>query len=316
MRFRAISGREKRLLVYLALVLAVAAWKFIPRPWSPALTLETEHYVIASTASRKQTEQMGRAAEILYASYSNAFQTLPTYQRNHPRLRMKLYRDRAEMRRVNPGLGWAEAFYRRPICHAYFSAEEVNPHHWMLHEAVHQLNAEVAHLELAQWLEEGVAEYFSTSQINDDRLALGQFDYNTYPVWWLDELATSPDWSTNVQNGSVIPLQQIITGRGEPSMNEHFNLYYLHWWTLTHFLFESPGHRGVVLELMRAGGGLEDFERLIGPLNQIQAEWHAHVQQIKSGQWRPLIHSDEPRPVPGRSTGEQATPRKGFRDRR
>ena len=51
--------------------------------------------------------------------------------------------------RVNPNLGWAEAFYREPYCRAYFSDREVNPYHWMLHESVHQLNREVARLKLA-----------------------------------------------------------------------------------------------------------------------------------------------------------------------
>src|SRR6185369_14856211 len=118
---------------------------------------------------------------------------LTGFQANHPLLKVKLYQDRAEMRRINPGLGWAEAFYRKPYCRAYYSAEENNPFHWMLHEATHQLNEEVAHLNLAKWLEEGLAEYFSTARIQGGELQLGSADPETYPVWWLDEIATEPD---------------------------------------------------------------------------------------------------------------------------
>jgi len=280
-------GREKRLLLYLALVLAVAAWKFLPRPWTPAITLETEHYRIASTASREQTEHVGQVVEVLYAAYASRFSSLPTFQNQHPKLSLRLYKDRAEMRRVNPNLGWAEAFYRQPLCHAYYSAGEINPHQWLLHEVVHQLNEEVAHLKLERWLDEGVAEYFSTSQINENRLALGRIDYNTYPLWWLDLLATTPDLKANLGNGSVIPLRAILTGAGGPSLDREFNLYDLHWWTLAHFLFESEPHRGAVLELLREGGTLESFERLIGPLEQIEPAWHAHVRRIKTGHWQP-----------------------------
>jgi hypothetical protein len=166
----------------LAMVLAMAAWKFTPRPWKPARTIETAHYLIASTATAEQTQQVADAVEILYAAYSNRFAALPTFKADHPKLKLLLYKDRAEMRRINPGLGWAEAFYRKPYCRAYFSAEEANPYHWMLHEAVHQLNEEVAHVELAKWLEEGLAEYFSTSRIEDGALLLGRVDPNTYPV--------------------------------------------------------------------------------------------------------------------------------------
>lgn len=53
----------------------------------------------------------------------------------------------------------------------------------MLHESVHQLNQEVARLDLEKWLDEGLAEYFSTSRFISNRLAVGRVDLNTYPVW-------------------------------------------------------------------------------------------------------------------------------------
>ena len=185
------------------------------------------------------------------------------------------------MRRVNPGLGWAEAFYRYPCCRAYYSDGEINPYHWMLHESTHQLNHEVAHLELAKWLEEGVAEYFSTSQIRSNELAVGQVDLNTYPVWWMDQIATSSNLTMNLANGSVIPMRAIITGNGGPSMDQQFNLYYLHWWTLTRFIFESPAYRDRVVPLLQRGGGLASFEELIGPVDKVQIEWHDYVRRLK-----------------------------------
>ena len=75
---------------------------------------------------------------------------MSSWQADHPKLQIKLYKDREEMRRINPGLVWAEAFYREPYCRAYFAADEINPYHWMLHESVHQLNHEVAHVEASQ----------------------------------------------------------------------------------------------------------------------------------------------------------------------
>ncbi len=277
-----LRARETRLLLYLLLVLAVAAWKFIPRPWHPTLTLNSFHYTIFSTATRSQTESTVQTLELLYTAYSNRLGSVSGFQRTHPRLHVKLYQDRAEMRRVNPGLGWAEAFYRKPFCHAYYSAEETNPYHWMLHECVHQLNEEVAHLRLAKWLDEGLSEYFSASRLISNRLAVGQVDLHTYPVWWLDELATRPDLAENLRNGSVIPLRAIITDHGGPGINQHFNLYYLHWWTLTHFIWESDKYRNHALALVSSGGNLDTFERLIGPVDQVQSEWHDYVRRLKS----------------------------------
>ncbi len=282
MKIRRLKPREVRLLILLPFVIGIAAWKFVPRPWKPATTLDTPHFRIMSTATREQTEKTSTLVEMLYAEYSNRFRDLAGFQGKHPKLQIKLYRNRAELRRVNPGLRWAEAFYRKPYCHAYYSADETNPYHWMLHEATHQINEEVAHVEPAKWLEEGLAEYFSTSRFADKQLRLGTIDPNTYPVWWLDTLATTGDLHTNIQNGSVIPLRSIVTGRGGPGMSRSFNLYYLHWWTLTHFLFEDERYRTYATALLQRGGGLEAFEQLIGPIGRIENEWHAYVLHLKS----------------------------------
>jgi hypothetical protein len=151
----------------------------------------------------------------------------------------------------------------------------------MLHEAVHQLNEEVAHINPEKWLEEGLAEYFSTSRIKDNRLLLGHVDPNTYPVWWLDEIAKSPDLQTNIKNGDVIPLRSIITGAGGPTMRSHFNLYYLHWWTLTHYVFESQATSASATELIQSGGDLKSIQELFGPIENLQTNWHAHVRELK-----------------------------------
>jgi len=279
---RRFNWRRVRWLIYLAVLLGVVVWKYVPRYWKPTTTIETPHYLIASTASPAQTEEVGQVVELLYNAYSNRFGALPTFRHEHPKLKLLLYKDRREMRWVNPGLGWAEALYREPYCRAYYSADEANPFHWMLHEAAHQLNREVAQLNLAKWLEEGLATYFSTSRIQSNHLALGRIDPKTYPVWWMDEIATAPDLSANLTNGSVIPLRAIISDTGGPSMNQEFNLYYLHWWTLTHFIFENPKYRESAMTLAQRGGGLEAFEQLIGPAETVEPEWFYHIQRIKA----------------------------------
>lgn len=270
------------MLLYLAVLLGVAAWKFVPRPWHPALHLQTAHHIIHSSANQAQTEETARSLELLYSAYSNRFGSLPKFQSVHPKLQVKLFKDRPEMRRINPGLGWAEAFYREPYCRAYVSAGENNPYHWMLHESVHQLNHEVARLLLAKWLEEGLADYFATSRLAPKELAVGRIDPDTYPVWWIDEIATSPSLEDNLRNGSVIPLRCIVTNRGGPSMRNQFNLYYLHWWTLTHFIFETAPYRDKAISLMAKGGDLSVFEELIGPVERVQAEWHSYVRHVKA----------------------------------
>jgi hypothetical protein len=289
-RWQRLGPREKRMLFYFLAILGIAAWRLVPRYWKPSIVTETEHYQISSTATPEQTDAMGRAVETLYRAYTDRFAALPNFQRQHPKLQLLLYKDRDELRRINPGMGWAEAFYRKPYCRAYYSATEANPYHWMLHEAVHQLNQEVAHLELAKWLDEGLAEYLSTRKVREDRLLPGTIDPYTYPVWWKSQIATAPTLEENLKNGSVIPLRVIITDEGGPSMDANVNLYYLHWWTLAHFLFESEKHRAAAVQLLARGGTIEAFEELIGPVDAVQGDWHTHVRKIKEELEKPDAH--------------------------
>ena len=74
-------------------------------------------------------------------------------------------------------------------------------------------------------------------------------------------------------------MNRPVASRG---LNRHFNLYYLHWWTLTYFVFETPQHRERALALVQRGGGLDTFEQLIGPVDTVQTEWHAYVRRLKA----------------------------------
>ncbi len=280
---RALKPREKRLLAYLGVLLAFVAWDTVRRHWSPDVVEETEHYVIYSTATPDQTAQIGRVAEIVYAGYRRLADQLGCEMHPHPKLRMKLFKDRDEFRHCNRIRGWAEAFYREPYCHQYYSSGEIHPYHWMMHEATHQLNAEAAKLTLPEWLDEGLACYVSTSCIVDGTLVLGRVDTNTYPVWWLDSMATSGDLESDTRAVTVIPLRRIISERGGPDMDDHVNLYYLHWWSLAHFLMEYQDgiYRAGLQRLLAGRADLSAFEKYVGQVETIEGQWHEHVLDLK-----------------------------------
>ena len=66
--------REIRWLIYLSLVLIVALWKYLPRPWHPTSIVETPHHKIYSTATPQQIQDTAHALELLYTAYSNRTQ--------------------------------------------------------------------------------------------------------------------------------------------------------------------------------------------------------------------------------------------------
>lgn len=281
---RKLTGTEKRLFVYVVVGLVVLVWDIARRRWTPDTVQETDHYVVYSTATAEQTEDVARVAEIVYEAYSNMLGELGRTLERHPRLSLKLFKDRDEFRLCNRVRGWAEGFYRGETCYFYHPNDEPNAYHWMMHEAVHQLNAEVGKLSLSKWMDEGLACYVSTSRLVGDRLHLGEIDGETYPVWWLHIMASTGELDADKANGSVIPLQVIVGGLDGPDMDTHFNLYYLHWWTLTDFLLQygDGKYRAGYRRLLTSRGGISDFEQCIGPVERVEREWYEHVLEIKT----------------------------------
>ncbi len=253
-------------------------------PYVKGTKIETAHYTIYSTSPQPQTVRVGEAAECLYSAYTTFFKGLIDTKAHDQRLKMMLYRDKQEFIRHNKSKPWAEAYYKAPYCYSYYPEGETNPYHWMLHEAIHQLNNEVAHFRIPQWIDEGLADYFGSSRIEVGKLLPGQIAFDSYPIWWLSSLSLTGNISQDIKDGKVIPLTALITGIGGPDIDRHFNLYYIHWWSLTHFLFHykdgtySRGYK----KLIKAGGTVEGFETNIGSINKIQAEWYEYLRQTIS----------------------------------
>jgi len=282
MRIFPTRARCRRLAILLSPVAVLFGFYLWRTTWWPGVTVQTRHYAIRSSATPAQAEDAGRALEELYQAYQEFFSDLPGPVEPDARLKVDLYRDRREFRRYNPRVGWAEAFYREGRCYAYCGTWEANPYHWLLHEATHQLNHEVARLHVPKWIDEGLATFFSASRYLDGDLLVGRPNRDAYPVWWLYDLDLSGDVEPDVRSGRIIPLSAIITGRGGPDMDTQFNLYYIHWWSLTHFLLagEDGRRRDAYVRVIRDGGSLDVFEEHLGVVEEIQGQWYEHLLEL------------------------------------
>lgn len=261
-------------------ILAIDAWI---RYWKPTLVLNTEHFIVYSDATKQQSDEIVKIVEIQYDAYRNFLLNLGLKIPDHEKLKLKLFKDRKSFRLHNRMIGWAEAFYKEPYSYQYYSADEINSYHWMIHEVTHQLNNEVANFSHTMWLDEGLADYFGTSQIVNGKLVLGKIDKNTYPVWWLKILATSGSLASDKNNGSVIALRSIVSGKNGPNINKYFNNYYLHWWSLTHFLlhYDNGKYLSAFMELLKTNGDVSNFERYIGNIDKVELEWYEYIKQLK-----------------------------------
>lgn len=239
--------------------------------WDFEYKIASEHYMIYSTATLDQIHEILTVAEALYTAFVGLFGPEFTLATNHPHLKVKLFKDRQEFRDVLGVASWAEGFYDGTYSNQYYDVTARNPYHWFLHEGAHQLCSEVAGIWLRQWLSEGIACYFGTSTYEGGELKLGESDVDSYPVWWADT------WNLDTQ---IISLRFIVTGSGGPDMNTYFNYYYLHWWTLTHFLvhYNNGQYKQGFFELIRGGASLSEFEAEIGDIDAIQTKWKAYVE--------------------------------------
>jgi hypothetical protein len=279
-----LTSREKRILILFTVFLAIWGMDRYRRWWRPAITMESRHYLIYSTATEEQTRNALEKAEMLYAAYTKQLSFL-TLRQDHSKLKLKLYRNRDEFKRCNPRSGWAEAFYSNSCCHQYIDADQPNPYHWMIHEATHQLNRKVAELSLSKWLDEGLADYFGCSRITNETMQLGAIDKNTYPVWWLPLLVLSGNIDQDIRDNNIISLSLILQDKQGPDMDKYFNTYYIHWWSLIHFCFHynHGQYKSEFQRIIADGGSYKSFIDHIGPPERIQREWYQYLCDLRKG---------------------------------
>jgi hypothetical protein len=297
-----LAGRKVKVVAVALLLAAAAVLASLPRtrqdparpatvsptpsvaaPVQPPLPegarrFETLHYVIHSSATAAQTRRVAAAVEHVRRAYGDVFE--PSRSRAPP-LELVLYRDRAEFKAHNRSRPWAEAYYLPPRCHAYYADGTANPHHWMVHEATHQLMRQVSGFPRVRWSDEGIASYFGASLLDGSGLHPGRIDTGAYPVWWLGSHVLEGRLQADIAAGRVIALQDLLDGTG-PDFDSTFNQHYLQYWSLVHFLLHgadgrhAAGFRRVVAE----GGSAEAFRRHVGPVERIEAEWYAYFLEL------------------------------------
>jgi hypothetical protein len=243
--------------------------------------VESAHFQVYSSASSEQTAQVIDKVEAFRNTYIKVFENSVQFgKKADKKLKLRLYKDQSEFKRNNKSSPWAEAFYLYPYSHAYFAAGEKNSYHWMVHEVTHQLNREVSGFPKTKWIDEGLATYFAASEFKDNEFNVGRISKDAYPIWWLSSLQLSGSVDQDIAEGKIIPLSSIITGHGGPDINSNVNLYYIQYWSLTHFLFHHEQGKYAIpyRELIKQGGSLESFEKIIGPVNEVEAQWYRYLR--------------------------------------
>ncbi len=275
------STFRRRLAVYLSVLALFVGGHLWRTWWLPDEVLVSEHYRLFHATEHPTAVEALHAVEALQLAYGDFF-GLPVESSPRPRLPLVLHADREEFKRVHPYSRWAEAFYVPPVAVQYVDHTSEAPLFWLIHEATHQLNFRYLGVWLPRWANEGLACLFSTSRMHDGQLQLGEIHEDTYPVWWLGSMALTGDIGLDAEEGQIIRLGDLLGGEYPLSMNRHFNTYYLHWFSLVHYLAveEEQQYRAGLIECLQLGCDEDQFEVSIGPVEEVEAGWYSYLQQI------------------------------------
>jgi hypothetical protein len=95
-----------------------------PAPLPDAKRIETRHYAITSTADASQTRRVADAVEALHTAYGRFFPPHIAPTEGREKRKLTLYAYQAQFKTNNYSMPWAEAYYLRPVCYAYYAKGE------------------------------------------------------------------------------------------------------------------------------------------------------------------------------------------------
>ncbi len=168
----------------------------------------------------------------------------------------------------------------------------------VIHEAIHMLDYERAYRpggQASKWFQEGLATYFSFSQIGG-RLTIepGEIRRSRTIISGQVRLQFDPrvpllEYIKKIREEGAMPLRDLLASRaGDPLWSgERAVLAYSASWTLVHFLMHGDRGRyraafGEYARLEAQGqGGVETFTRLFGPdLGPLEEAWHDDEENL------------------------------------
>ncbi|HUR34729.1 MAG TPA: tetratricopeptide repeat protein [Vicinamibacterales bacterium] len=141
----------------------------------------------------------------------------------------------------------------------------------LFHEYTHYLvHRNMKHL--PAWVNEGVAEFFSTFRMNTD----GQATIGTVPSFRVDAL----------REGRWLPLEKLLTNEGSAeALRKNADLYYAQSWGLVHYLLLNRARQGQLaayLDALQDGKAVEPAfrEAFHASVEQVETELRRYLRQF------------------------------------
>jgi tetratricopeptide (TPR) repeat protein len=224
----------------------------------PALAKETwtsvrsKNFTLVGNANERDIRAVANRLEQFRAVFGALFPDVPLNS-TVPTVVIVFKNDSAfKPYKVRPG----EAGYFQPgedknyIALTSERASESQPFRTMFHEYVHLLVNNSMGVTVPLWFNEGLAEYYSTFDIDDRRVLLGN-PIDSHILY--------------LRSNQLLPLRTLLAvDYKSPYYNEanHMNIFYAESWMFMHYLLQSDGQRHRLqltkfIDLLRAGASVD-----------------------------------------------------------
>ncbi len=254
-------------------------------PWTRSFESETAHYVLRSNIDATRCRFYADKLEAVHAYYVSLFGRAE--DDDHGKSQVLIfdtaegYHTYAELTtddRVESTLGYYHPKYRQLLL--YEDKDDTAGDETLrvlYHEGFHQfIHAHIP--EIPYWLNEGLAEYFAATTVEDGRVKTtgGILEGR------LDELRRG------LAAGQALPFARIMTESPEEFYSGYVSLKYAQAWAMIHFFMNGDGGRlrpilDRYVNLLRRGATKEEaFAESFGKvdLRKAQREWQSYVGRL------------------------------------
>jgi hypothetical protein len=210
--------------------------------WNNAWTEETKHFILKTNTSVELLDYYGRLLEAYYDLMDKRVGIKPTLSYRRKKMTVNIYKSHAEFLKLSAadvgpstlGYFWAHD----DTLNFYHDYEEPERSEWVgLHECTHLLTFLIDQQYGAQiWLNEAMADYFGSSQIDVQRDKKGE----------IKEIEIEPGM---LQTDRVLTVQQAFEDGSYTKLKELFfidrgaynGFHYAHGWSFVYFILNVDG---------------------------------------------------------------------------
>jgi hypothetical protein len=258
--------------------------------WNFDYKIQSKRYLVYTSADEEYAKQIINISEILYQEINKSILKDSKINLKSFPLKIRIFKDRTEMINQMKSEGqnpppWAGGRYNidTSLCDVYQpDKSKQNSYADCLHEQTHQIMHQVLKSVLLQdWLDEGLACYFSNAKIKDKKMLLAEVD------------ATAPTGEVYNQYKNKIGeigLKKIITmntNYWETVPKEQVKFLYATAWSFIHFLFNYKNglYREKLVNYIddtkNGGTKIQVFETLIDKIDVLEPLWLEYAKNIK-----------------------------------